>query len=127
MQKRRNLKDKIAQKVFKQLEKIDRRIKTQDEKLEHIKKEIKKMASEIDDNVDAVVTGIGKLAEQLTDFKVDFDAAIAKLQTGSGSDNTAAIAKLKTLATTVGAMADAVTTLDTQAEGISGEPTPPAV
>lgn len=79
--------------------------------------------TELDDNIDTLVTGVGKLADQLADFKTDFDAAIAKLQ--SGNDNAGAITKLKALSTQLGTMSDALTALDTTAEGISGTPTPP--
>lgn len=83
-----------------------------------------KMA-ELDNDVQAVVDGVSKLSDQLTDFKTDFDAAIAKLQTGG--DNSEAISKLKDLSTKLGTMSDALTALDTTAEGISGAPTPPVV
>lgn len=79
--------------------------------------------NELDDSVDAIQTGLGGLKDQITDFKGDFDAAIAKLQ--SGTDNTAAIAKLKAMSGQLTAMSDSIKVLDTTAEGLSGTTTPP--
>lgn len=82
--------------------------------------------SELDDKVDAIVAGVQTTADKLTDFKTDFDAAIAKLQAdiAAGGNTSAAIAKLTALSTQLGTINDALTALDATAEGISGTPTP---
>lgn len=99
--------------------KVLRKLRFLTQKLNHMEAQM----AELDDDVQAVVDGVGKLSDQLTDFKTDFDAAIAKLQ--SGGDPSGAIAKLKDLSAKLGTMSDAMTALDTTAEGISGQPTPP--
>lgn len=81
-----------------------------------------KMA-ELDDDVQAVVDGVSKVSDQIVDLKTDFDAAIAKLQTGTPIDP-ATLQKLKDVSTKLGTMSDALVALDTTAEGISGTPTP---
>lgn len=100
--------------------KVLRKLRFLTQKLNHMEAQM----AELDDDVQAVVDGVSKLADQLTDFKTDFDAAIAKLQSGSPVDP-ATLAKLKGLGTQLATLSDAVTAIDTTAEGISGQPTPP--
>lgn len=87
------------------------------------------MSSTIAD-LTAVITSlggkIGTLETKITDFATDFHAAIAVLQAqiAAGGNLDAAVAALVTLDQSVGGIADSLTALDTEAETISGKPTP---
>lgn len=78
--------------------------------------ELDDLASTLSDQVDTLTKG-------LTDFKTDFDAAIAKLQTGQPVDP-ATLQKLKDMGTKLTAISSGLKDLDTTAEGISGVATP---
>lgn len=87
------------------------------------------MAQTMQDLQDAIAALDGKIAEietTLTDFAVDFAAAIAKLQADitAGVDTTASVSALAALATRADTLAASLKGLDSTAEGVSGVPTP---
>lgn len=81
---------------------------------------------DLQDAISAQEQKIGELETTLTDFSVDIKAAIAKLQAdiAAGQDTSASVSALVALGDRTDAMIAALKTLDGEAEGISGNPTP---
>lgn len=74
-------------------------------------------------------TSIGEIADAQVDFAADFDAAVKKLQEQIGGNTSVApiLAGLADLVTKAKASAASIKELDTKAEEISGQSTPPVV
>lgn len=104
--------------------------------IEHLLLEIKKkgdhMATkdELEAAIATVSQKIGEVADGLTDFAGDFQAAIDELKKqiaagGQGPDLDPSMAALAALADKATAISTSLAALDATAEGISGIPTPP--
>jgi len=78
--------------------------------------------------IEAVNTKLGELSDSFTDFTADFHAAVEKLQAdiaAGGVDLGPALSGLSALLAKADSITESVKALDSEAEGISGKPTPP--
>lgn len=82
---------------------------------------------ELEAGIDAVSDKITGVSDKLADFVVDFKAAVDELKrqiAAGGVDLAPAMAKLTALSDKIVPISDSLAALDTEAEGISGTPTP---
>lgn len=108
---------------------LERIVTSQEKILKKIKHMEAQMVSkeELEAGIDAVSDKITGVSDKLADFVVDFKAAVDELKrqiAAGGVDLAPAMAKLTALSDKIVPISDSLAALDTEAEGISGTPTP---